>query len=332
MFHPFTVRSHSLLTAPLAGLLLASAFLAPARAVVRQVDLNYSQDFLQTGPFTLTLTQTISYPFLYTDTASDLAHASVLLPNNSTRTMTGSPISPSGSGYIHYAVHANRSAMMAAVSSGNYTYSISGGTLGVMSAVLNQPLVGGAWSAQSPQFSAATYTSVSAGVDPDSPLTVNVNIPTGIPGFGVSKSLFILTAGGSPVYNANLSPVQTTIVIPAGTLDPDASYRLGLQFRNAQYNANAHLFGTASSTISFIEATSINFTTGQPQAACDSIDFNNDGVSPDSADLADFLAVFGGGACSTGMCNDIDFDNDGVSPDSTDIDTLLRVFGGGSCV
>ena len=66
--------------------------------------------------------------------------------------------------------------------------------------------------------------------------------------------------------------------------------------------------------------------------SCDSIDFNGDGVSPDSGDIDDFLSVFGGGACSNAPnCGDIDFNNDGVSPDSDDIDALLRVFGGGSC-
>ena len=64
---------------------------------------------------------------------------------------------------------------------------------------------------------------------------------------------------------------------------------------------------------------------------CDTIDFNRDGVSPDSSDVDDFLSVFSGGPCSTGMCGDIDFNNDSVSPDSDDIDAFLRVFSGGSC-
>ena len=64
---------------------------------------------------------------------------------------------------------------------------------------------------------------------------------------------------------------------------------------------------------------------------CDSIDFNNDGVFPDSGDIADFLSVFSGGPCSTGTCGDIDFNNDGVQPDSSDIEAFLRVFAGGEC-
>ncbi|MFO0833013.1 MAG: hypothetical protein U0637_14370 [Phycisphaerales bacterium] len=65
---------------------------------------------------------------------------------------------------------------------------------------------------------------------------------------------------------------------------------------------------------------------------CDAIDFNGDGLFPDTADIDDFLSVFSGGPCSTGMCGDIDFNNDGLFPDTTDIDSLLSVFSGGPCL
>jgi hypothetical protein len=68
---------------------------------------------------------------------------------------------------------------------------------------------------------------------------------------------------------------------------------------------------------------------------CDSIDFNNDGLFPDTADIDDFLSVFSGGPCSTDPvpgCSDIDFNNDGLFPDTTDIDSLLSVFSGGPCL
>jgi hypothetical protein len=72
-----------------------------------------------------------------------------------------------------------------------------------------------------------------------------------------------------------------------------------------------------------------------PANGCDSIDFNNDGLFPDTADIDDFLSVFSGGACSTAPvpgCNDVDFNNDGLFPDTTDIDSLLSVFSGGPCL
>ncbi len=65
--------------------------------------------------------------------------------------------------------------------------------------------------------------------------------------------------------------------------------------------------------------------------ACDPLDFNGDGLTPDTADIDDFLSVFSGGPCSTGTCGDLDFNNDGLFPDTADIDSLLSVFSGGAC-
>ena len=63
--------------------------------------------------------------------------------------------------------------------------------------------------------------------------------------------------------------------------------------------------------------------------ACDPIDFNQDGLFPDTLDIDDFLSVFSGGACSNDPnCGDIDFNNDGLFPDTLDIDSLLSVFSG----
>ncbi len=68
-------------------------------------------------------------------------------------------------------------------------------------------------------------------------------------------------------------------------------------------------------------------------STCDSVDFNNDTLFPDTADIDDFLTVFSGGPCSNDPnCGDIDFNNDGLFPDTLDIDALLSVFSGGPCV
>ncbi len=70
-----------------------------------------------------------------------------------------------------------------------------------------------------------------------------------------------------------------------------------------------------------------------PPSACDGIDFNNDGLFPDTQDIDDFLSVFSGGTCSNDPnCGDIDFNNDSLFPDTLDIDSLLSVFSGGACL
>ncbi|MFO0832333.1 MAG: PA14 domain-containing protein [Phycisphaerales bacterium] len=71
------------------------------------------------------------------------------------------------------------------------------------------------------------------------------------------------------------------------------------------------------------------------EVPCDGIDYNNDGLFPDTADIDDFLSVFSGGPCSTASttgCNDVDFNNDGLFPDTLDIDAIISVFSGGPCL
>ena len=71
---------------------------------------------------------------------------------------------------------------------------------------------------------------------------------------------------------------------------------------------------------------------------CDPIDFNQDGLYPDTTDVADFLSVFSGGVCDQQLptdppCNtDIDYNNDTLFPDTGDISSLLSVFSGGPCI
>jgi trimeric autotransporter adhesin len=70
---------------------------------------------------------------------------------------------------------------------------------------------------------------------------------------------------------------------------------------------------------------------------CDSLDFNNDTLTPDAGDLDDIVAVLAGGpsACSTFPapgCNDVDFNNDEIFPDSTDLDAFLSRLAGGACL
>jgi hypothetical protein len=143
----------------------------------------------------------------------------------------------------------------------------------------------------------------------------------------VAGSVRLTTSLGIALYSrfvANNGTFSTS-----GTLNPG----------NYILHSNAGVTATAGqpdvgNTGNFGESGSYHvvFTLGTPPA-CDSIDFNNDGLFPDSADIDDFLSVFSGGACSNDpFCGDIDFNNDGLFPDSLDIDSLLSVFSGGACL
>lgn len=64
---------------------------------------------------------------------------------------------------------------------------------------------------------------------------------------------------------------------------------------------------------------------------CNDVDFNNDMLFPDTQDIGDFLSVFAGAACPTGVCDDVDFNRDGLFPDTDDLAAFLVVFAGGAC-
>ena len=67
---------------------------------------------------------------------------------------------------------------------------------------------------------------------------------------------------------------------------------------------------------------------------CDPVDFNRDGLFPDTQDIIDFITVMGGGNCldlGAPCSSDIDYNNDGLYPDTSDIAALIAVFGGGAC-
>jgi hypothetical protein len=65
-----------------------------------------------------------------------------------------------------------------------------------------------------------------------------------------------------------------------------------------------------------------------PNASCDPIDFNNNGIFPEDQDVTDFFSVLAGSACAT--CNDIDFNNNGVFPEDQDVVDFFDVLAGGN--
>ena len=69
--------------------------------------------------------------------------------------------------------------------------------------------------------------------------------------------------------------------------------------------------------------------------ACDTIDFNQNGVFPEDQDVVDFFDVLAGGTpatCDAVLgCQDIDFNNNGVFPEDQDVVDFFNVLAGGTC-
>lgn len=77
-------------------------------------------------------------------------------------------------------------------------------------------------------------------------------------------------------------------------------------------------------------ALSVTGAVAEAPPTCGDIDFNNDAVYPDLADVVAFFEEFGGGgACAA--CDTIDFNRDGLFPDNADVEAFVRVMGGGGC-
>ncbi len=159
---------------------------------------------------------------------------------------------------------------------------------------------------------------------------------------GAFRYIFANTLHESFIGYVDWLRVSSTARYPVGgfvapTAEPslDASTLVLMTFNDAPGTTNPAFQGTGV-TAAVVAAGFSGATSPQFGASpCDSIDFNQDGLFPDTADIEDFLSVFAGGACSTAPvpgCGDIDFNNDGLFPDTTDIDSLLSVFSGGPCV
>jgi hypothetical protein len=158
-------------------------------------------------------------------------------------------------------------------------------------------------------------------------------------GAGAFNDTFVLeysTNGGSswlPATTIGPGNVDTVDVTPAWI---ERQWKLPAGANTSQFRVRFTVadLGSGSVLEGALDDFRLVHLTCPAGGGCDSLDFNNDGVSPDTQDLTDLLSVFGGGACSTDPtpgCNDIDFNNDGVAPDTADIDAFLLVFGGGTC-
>jgi hypothetical protein len=147
-----------------------------------------------------------------------------------------------------------------------------------------------------------------------------------------SASLWSGSVSAQAWNNANTQSLPNTAPQHLGGLVLSARIVYDVD-QNAQFSDPTAPFSDANSTDEAYNVLLYVGNTTPLGSACDSIDFNNDGLFPDTQDIDDFLSVFGGGPCSNDPnCNDIDFNNDGLFPDTLDIDSLLSVFGGGDCL
>ena len=257
---------------------------SPARAAITFYDIFYTSFYTQNDaapPATPDLH--VFATRVLTDDPADLASASLAVPGGPF-VYNLFPVAPTY--YLAVRNFASVPAMELAFPAGTYTHSISGGNLGAASASLARP-AGLFFCDEIPAFDAASFDTLAA-----FPATQDVAL--GFSSFTRPAAadtavtfLTIFDSLGSIVFNA-VEPGESTteITIPAGTLEPGASYRVTLYFSSRIQIAEAG-FGSATSIVGCDRATSATIST---VPACPG-DFNAD-TFVDDADFVIFAPAY----------------------------------------
>ena len=246
-------------------------------------------DIFYTASYTQSTQSPPTTPDLYyfatrviSDTPSDLSGAKLSVPPASVL-YTLFPVAPGS--FLAVRNYAGEAAMDAAFPAGTYNFSISGGTLGNASDSIQRvgPLF---FSSEIPAFDGATMDRFAAfPADQD----VSVDFGGFSPPAGTNVGTIFLTvfdSNNAVVFNTFDNASAMSFTIPAGTLQPAASYRATLYYSARIETANAG-FGSATSIIGCDRATSATIAT---RAACAG-DLNADSLV-DDADFVIFAAAY----------------------------------------
>ncbi|HLP83293.1 MAG TPA: hypothetical protein VK157_03000 [Phycisphaerales bacterium] len=148
-------------------------------------------------------------------------------------------------------------------------------------------------------------------------------------GFLAPARDFAVVNGDLYAVNARLSPttVAGNLVKWTGTTWTELAVSNGTVFELLALPSGELL--VAGDFTQFADQPYTRIALYRPGCACDSIDFNNDGVFPENQDVIDFFNVLAGATCAT--CNDIDFNNNTVFPEDQDVIDFFNVLAGGTC-
>ncbi len=304
---------------PTATTLLALvAGAAPALAQVRAYSINEGVNYLQTGedsPPKSPINWTLNME-LQTVVPGDAAATVVTFSGpRSPFALTFIPGQPFGLHRRFGGSYVTKAALDADFPPGPYTFTVSGGTIGVQADSLNVPL--DVFPAVIPYLSGDSFTRLQS---------ANATVPfTGaFPPFtipsGADRGIVQLTISRGSGQPADLSllltPADSSFTIPPRTLDGNTSYILRLVY-TAYLDFPARFpGGTASGRVAFVRATAVDFTT-----TCDA-DFNTD-HTVNSTDVSDFINQWFNDLAEGTLTSD--FDANGVV-NSTDVSSFINVW------
>jgi hypothetical protein len=198
-----------------------------AHAQLTQADVGVNPTFEQTDPTTVTSTGGFfSGRAFFTNTTDFGAGTLTYGGPGSPATLTpGSPppsLTLSGS-------NASFAGLQSDFSNGNYTFDLTGGTMGPTEFVINY--AGNAYS-NTPELTAASFSALQ-GLNAADSITLDFNAmdvsPNATPG---ANNIFfsIVNSSNSTVFNETLSTTDTSVTIPGGVLAAGQSYSFDLLF------------------------------------------------------------------------------------------------------
>ncbi|HEY5207074.1 MAG TPA: PEPxxWA-CTERM sorting domain-containing protein [Roseiarcus sp.] len=199
-----------------------------AHAQLTSADVGLNPTFTQSDPTTVTSTGGFfSGRTFFTNTTDFDAGTLTYGGPGSPATLTQTPIPPSLS---FTASNPSFSGLQSDFPTGDYTFDLTGGTMGPTEFVINY--AGDAYS-NTPELTAASFAALQ-GVASDDPFTVDFNAMEVSPNATTDANTIVFSIFDSSsfaqVFSATLSTSDTSVTIPGGTLSPNQTYIFDLLF------------------------------------------------------------------------------------------------------
>lgn len=268
-------------------LVVATGVGGVAQGAVTSYDAYYSQ-YLNQASASPPDVGAAQYRFasrVFLGAASDIASARVQPPG-------GSPIAMASAGArydLFSAYYPTMAAMNSAFPTGTYAFDVAGGTLGVQTGSLNQPVVDG-YCAEIPAFAPATYAAMQA-VDETQPFTLQFNAFT--PGPLANNTVTFVIAYSQPdnalAQYVVLPRTATSVTIPANALLANHDYLVGLYFSSRIETPNAGFNGTGLSIVAHDRVTFATMRTATRTCAADIDDGSGTGTRDGGVDVNDLI-------------------------------------------
>lgn len=340
------------------GALAASMMSAPvARADVTFFDQFYNSYYIQTSANDAPVPTNNSFYARIFTAPGDAGAASLTVPGNGPLAMIDL-----GGGTWFYSsfAYVSFNDVLSLYPSGDYTYAIRDGALGVRTGVLTRPATLSTVSAV-PQIEPASFNRLNASPSPRQPIRVGINTFTFTPpaNLGATFATAVNLNTGALDFVVLRDPSDTSFTIPAGVLAASTGYQLSVYFSGRIQEASSGFNGSISVVARDLVTTVIFFTGPgpcNPADLCGTGATYSDGVVDIGADrqltIEDFLvfiSAFGGeDGCPTsgvfeGPCNPADVCGAGatyidgavdISPDGEltidDFLIFLTAFGDGT--